>query len=224
MQLFVECKFCLNLNPTTARYCKNCEKNLLNEKVTVFFVDNENDEPVNILSITHRPDDEEYLKYLNIFYYYDYIAEMNEREDYKGYGSFNLFLELYEKVIKNEKIDLKQAILKFLEMLVNVNSDSKSYSLPVQNQYNRLANFQIPPVIFGGIFYLMPKLLSEVRKDSKKHSKSLTEKLKSLNIKLNTDTLPKSLPKNIDSYPLILLMGLIQDLEKFNNSLKDNKA
>ena len=152
--------------------------------------------------------------------FFDYPAVFSKYKD--------SFLEIFDNVSSKGSFIMQDELLNFekkiaayskcnfavgvgnatdaLEMLVNVNSDSKSYSLPVQNQYNRLDNFQIPPVIFGGIFYLMPKLLSEVRKDSKKHSKSLTEKLKSLNIKLNTDTLPKSLPKNIDSYPLILLM------------------
>ena len=45
-----------------------------------------------------------------------------------------------------------------------------------------------------------------------------------LNIKLNKDTAPSSLPKDVDKYLMILILELIQDLEKFNNSFKHNKT
>ena len=57
MQLFVECPSCLHFNQTTTCSCKNCNKNLLNEKVTVFFIDDKNKESVNLLSTFHKPDD-----------------------------------------------------------------------------------------------------------------------------------------------------------------------
>ena len=45
---------------------QNCNKNLLNEKVTIFFNDNKIKEPVNLLSTSHKPNDE-YHSYLNDF-------------------------------------------------------------------------------------------------------------------------------------------------------------
>ena len=173
MQLFVKCPSCLHLNQTTTCCCKNCNKNLLNEKVTVFFIDNKNKEPVNLLSTSHKPNADEYHSYLNDFYYYHYISEMNEREDFKSNVNSKQFKNLYTKVMINEQIDLTQAIIKFLKMLVNVNGDKLSYSLPINNQYKRLSNLQITAVILGGIFYLKPESISQVRMDIK--SKLLRE-------------------------------------------------
>ena len=156
----------------------------MNEKVTVFFIDDKNKEPVNLLSIYHKSDDE-YHSYLNDFYYFHYIGEMNEKLDYKNNSSVKLFKKFYSKVMINEQIDLTQAIIKFLKMLVNVNSDEISYSLPIKNQYKRLSNFQITAVILGGIFYLKPNSISQVKKDFKNNAISFLLKLSSLNKKLN---------------------------------------
>ena len=220
MQLFVECPSCLYLNQTTTCSCKNCNKNLLNEKVTVFFIDNKNKEPVNLLSTSHKPNDDEYHSYLNDFYYYHYISEMNEREDFKSNVSSKQFKKLYSKVMMNEQIDLTQAIMKFLKMLVNINSDKLHYSLPIKNQYKRLSNLQITAVILGGIFYLKPYSISQVRMDIKSNAVCFLKKLSTLNKKLNRDTLPIALPKDVNKYLLNLIKEVIKDLEEFNDSIK----
>lgn len=219
MQLFVKCPSCLHLNQTTTCSCKNCNKNLLNEKVTVFFIDDKNKEPVNLLSIYHKSDDE-YHSYLNDFYYYHYISEMNEREDFKSNVSSKQFKKLYSKVMMNEQIDLTQAIMKFLKMLVNINSDKQSYSLPIKNQYKRLSNLQITAVILAGIFYLKPESISQVRMDIESNAISFLSKLCTLNKKLNKYTNPTFIPKNINKYLLKLIVEITQDLVEFNNSIR----
>ena len=118
----------------------------MNEKSTVLFIDDKNKEPVNLLSTFHKPNDDEYHSYLNDFYYYHYISEMNEREDFKSNVSSKQFKKLYSKVMMNEQIDLTQAIMKFLKILMNVNGNKSSYSLPIKNQYKRLSNLQITAV------------------------------------------------------------------------------
>ena len=168
MQPFVECPSCLHLNQTTTYICKNCNKNLLNEKITVFFIDDKNKEHVNLLSTLHKPNDDEYHSYLNDFYYYHYISEMNEREDFKSNVNSKQFKNLYTKVMINEQIDLTQAIIRFLKMLVNVNGDKLSYSLPIKNKYKRLSNLQITAVILGGIFYLKPESISQIKRTLKR--------------------------------------------------------
>lgn len=219
MKLFVECPSCLHLNQTTTYSCKTCNKNLLNEKVTVFFIDDKNKEPVNLLSTFHKPNDDEYHSYLNDFYYYNYISEMNERENFKSNVSTKPFKKLYTKVMINERIDLSQAIMKFLKMLVNVNGDKLSYSLPIKNQYKRLSNHQITAVILGGIFYLKPHSISQVRMDVKSNAISFLIKLSTLNKKLNKYTHPDYVPKNPEKYLLNLIMKVIKDLKEFNNSI-----
>ena len=220
MQLFVECPSCLYLNQTTTCSCKNCNKNLLNEKSTVFFIDDKNKEPVNLLSTFHKPNDDEYHSYLNDFYYYHYISEMNEREDFKSNVNSKQFKNLYTKVMINEQIDLTQAIIKFLKMLVNVNGDKLSYSLPIENQYKRLSNLQITAVIFGGIFYLKPESISQIKKDFEKNAISFLSKLNLLNKKLNKYTKPSCIPKDINKYLLKLIVEITQDLVEFNNSIR----
>ena len=215
MQLFVECPSCLYLNQTTTCSCKNCNKNLLNEKSTVFFIDDKNKEPVNLLSTFHKPNDDEYHSYLNDFYYYHYISEMNERYDFKTKPSSKIFKTLYSKVMINEQIDLTQAIIKFLKMLVNVNGDKLSYSLPIKNQYKRLSNLQITAVILGGIFYLKPESISQIKKDFEKNAISFLSKLNLLNKYTN----PSFIPKDINKYLLKLIVEITQDLVEFNNSI-----
>ena len=99
----------------------------------------------------------------------------------------------------NEQIDLTQAIMKFLKMLVNVNSDKQSYSLPIKNHYKRLSNLQITAVIFGGIFYLKPDSISQVRMDIESNAISFLSKLCTLNKKLNKYTNPSYIPKDINN-------------------------
>ncbi len=220
MQLFVKCPSCLHLNQTTTYICKNCKKNLLNEKITVFFIDDKNKEPVNLFSTLHKPNDDEYHSYLNDFYHFHYIGEMNEKLDYKNNSIVKLFKKFYSKVMINEQIDLTQAIKKFLKMLVNVNSDEISYSLPIKNQYKRLSNFQITAVILGGIIYLKPNSISQVKKDFKNNAISFLLKLSSLNKKLNKLTNHSYIPKDLDKYLLNLIMEITQDLVEFNNSIR----
>ena len=89
--------------------------------------------------------------------------------------------------------------------------------MPIKNQYKRLSNLQITAVILGGIFYLKPESISQIKKDFERML-SLS-KLNSLNKKLNKYTNPTFIPKNINKYLLKLIVEITQDLE-FNNSIK----
>ena len=145
---------------------------------------------------------------------------MNEREDFKSNVSSKQFKKLYSKVMMNEQIDLTQAIMKFLKMLVNINSDKQSYSLPIKNHYKRLSNLQITAVILGGIFYLKPESISQIKKDFEKNAISFLSKLNLLNKKLNKYTNPSFIPKDINKYLLKLIVEINQDLVEFNNSIR----
>ena len=129
-------------------------------------------------------------------------------------------LKTYTKVMINEQIDLTQAIIRFLKMLVNVNGDKLSYSLPIKNKYKRLSNLQITAVILGGIFYLKPESISQIKKDFEKNAISFLSKIHLLNKKLNKCTNPSFIPKDINKYLLKLIVEITQDLVEFNNSIR----
>ncbi|MDB2478408.1 hypothetical protein N9X34_02160 [Alphaproteobacteria bacterium] len=220
MEVFIECNDCSNLNPTDTIDCNQCEKNLTGQKIVVHYLDKKSSDAFPLLQTTHEPFEKGYHEDLIDFFYLDYICLMNKHEEYNGYFSNKLFQELYSIMTFQENITHEKAILKLTKILLKV-QDVNNKRLPWFNREERNSFVQVFAAIIGGMFILNPDLLSNIKKNWKNiNVRELSTKIGNLCNPLMEKTLQKSLPKDVNAYPFMLVTELYQELRAIDNLYK----